>query len=89
MSTFIIIIIVTACMQYFLGNPIAKVDVSAFEAACGIGISVTPEQVEQAVSTPEQIHTPNVRSLVLIHYCCTVTITMLEKNTLKHFIHTK
>ena len=32
-----------------------KVDVSAFEVACGIGIIVTPEQVEQAVSTPEQI----------------------------------
>ena len=37
-----------------------KVDVSAFEAACGIGIIVTPEQVEQAVSTPEQILIPDM-----------------------------
>ena len=62
-GTFIILIIITACMQYFLSNPIAKVDVTAFEAACGIGVSVTPEQVEQAVSTPEQIHAPNVISV--------------------------
>ena len=93
--TFIIeiLIIVTACMQYFLGNPIAKVDVIAFEAACGIGVCVTPEQVEQAVSTPEQIPTANVWSLILNLYCCTLKITMLEQcwksNSSKHFIYTK
>ncbi|KAI0233738.1 Glutamine--tRNA ligase [Lamellibrachia satsuma] len=39
----------TAAMQYFLSNPVDKVDVAAFEAACGIGVVVTPEHVEQAV----------------------------------------
>ena len=45
-------------MQYFLSNPVDKVDVAAFEAACGVGVVVTPEQVEQAVST-EQILIPS------------------------------
>ncbi|XP_049865211.1 probable glutamine--tRNA ligase isoform X2 [Pectinophora gossypiella] len=41
---------VDAALEYLLSNVNEKkVDVGAFEKACGVGVVVTPEQVEQAV----------------------------------------
>lgn len=43
---------VDAALDYLLSNVNeANVDVKAFENACGVGVVVTPEQVEQAVET--------------------------------------
>lgn len=41
---------VDAALEYLLSNVNdTKVDISRFEKACGVGVVVTPEQVEQAV----------------------------------------
>lgn len=41
---------VDAALEYLLSNlNETKVDISMFEKACGVGVLVTPEQVEQAV----------------------------------------
>lgn len=41
---------VDAALEYLLSNVNeTKVDVRVFEKACGVGVVVTPEQVEQAV----------------------------------------
>lgn len=41
---------VDAALEYILSNiNETKIDVAAFEKACGVGVIVTPEQVEQAV----------------------------------------
>lgn len=41
---------VDAALEYLLSNVNeTKVDIIAFEKACGVGVVVTPEQVEQAV----------------------------------------
>jgi glutaminyl-tRNA synthetase len=36
-------------MDYLLSNPLGDVDIKAFEESCGVGIVVTPEQIEQEV----------------------------------------
>lgn len=38
-----------AALDFLLKNPDAAVDVKKFEASCGVGVVVTPEQVEKAV----------------------------------------
>ncbi len=38
-----------AALEYLLKNPGSKVDKAAFEKSCGVGVVVTPEQIEQAV----------------------------------------
>nr|CAG4639800.1 EOG090X01EL [Daphnia pulex] len=38
-----------AAMDYLLSNPLGDVDIKAFEESCGVGIMVTPEQIEQEV----------------------------------------
>ena len=42
--------IVTAAMEYLLSNPGDAIDTKKFEEATGVGITVTPEQIEEAVS---------------------------------------
>nr|XP_006822206.1 PREDICTED: glutamine--tRNA ligase [Saccoglossus kowalevskii] len=39
----------TAAFDYFKSNPLDPIDISAFEAACGVGVVVTPEQIEEVV----------------------------------------
>ncbi|KAK7499971.1 hypothetical protein BaRGS_00008819 [Batillaria attramentaria] len=39
----------TAALDYLLHNPLEPVDVAAFEQACGVGVVVTPEEIENAV----------------------------------------
>ncbi len=36
-------------MDYLISNPIGNVDMKAFEESCGVGIVVSPEQIEQEV----------------------------------------
>ena len=38
-----------AAMEYLMSNPIGEVNIKAFEEACGVGIVVTPERIEQEV----------------------------------------
>nr|CAG4651602.1 EOG090X01EL [Triops cancriformis] len=38
-----------AAMEYLLSHPGNNVDVPSFEKACGVGVTITPEQVEKAV----------------------------------------
>lgn len=32
-------------------NPVLPVDVASFENSCGIGVNITPDQIEDCVST--------------------------------------
>ena len=41
----------TAAMEYLLGHPAAKVDENAFEQASGVGVIVSPEQIESGVNS--------------------------------------
>ncbi len=43
-------LLVSAAMDYLLHNPNEPVDIAAFEEAAGVGVVVTPDQVEEAVS---------------------------------------
>ena len=36
-------------MEYLLSNPSGTIDVKKFEESCGVGISITPDQIEQVV----------------------------------------
>ncbi|VDL79825.1 unnamed protein product [Nippostrongylus brasiliensis] len=40
----------TAALDYLLKNAVHDVEVSAFEKACGVGVVVTPDQIEDTVS---------------------------------------
>lgn len=45
----IFVCVTLAAMDYLLSNPLGDVDIKAFEESCGVGIVVTPEQIEQEV----------------------------------------
>lgn len=36
-------------MDYLISNPIGEVNIKAFQESCGVGVVVTPEQIEQEV----------------------------------------
>lgn len=38
-----------AAFEYFLSNPVNEVDLKKFNDHCGVGVVVTPEQIEEAV----------------------------------------
>ena len=40
----------SAALDFFKSHPSDPVDAKAFELACGIGVVITPEQIEDAVS---------------------------------------
>jgi hypothetical protein len=40
----------SAAFDYFLSNPLETVDLKQFNEFCGIGVNITPEQIEKAVS---------------------------------------
>ena len=48
-------------MDYLMSNPVGNVDVKAFESACGVGIVVTPEQIEQQVEKLIEAHSSEIR----------------------------
>ena len=37
-------------MDFFKNNPVDPVDEAAFESACGVGVVVSPDQIEDVVS---------------------------------------
>ncbi|XP_075289085.1 glutamine--tRNA ligase [Opisthocomus hoazin] len=39
----------TAALEYVRSHPLEPLDPAAFERACGVGVCVTPEQIEEAV----------------------------------------
>lgn len=43
-------VLLLAAMDYLLSNPLEPVDVKKLEAACGVGVVITPDQIEAAVS---------------------------------------
>lgn len=49
---------VAAALEYVLAHPGDHVNVAELEAACGVGVVITPEQVEQAVERAIQKHKP-------------------------------
>ncbi|XP_033643669.1 glutamine--tRNA ligase-like [Asterias rubens] len=47
----------TAALDFFKSHPSDPVDAKAFELACGIGVVITPEQIEDAVESVIKKHT--------------------------------
>ncbi|KAL8558848.1 putative glutamine--tRNA ligase [Nucella lapillus] len=45
-----------AALDYLLHNPLEPVDVNAFEKSCGVGVVITPEEIETAVETVMKKH---------------------------------
>lgn len=39
-----------AALEYVRSHPLEPLDAADFEQACGVGVCVTPEQIEEAVS---------------------------------------
>lgn len=39
-----------AALEYLLHNPLEPLNEAQFAASCGVGITVTPEEIEAAVS---------------------------------------
>lgn len=39
-----------AALEYVRTHPLEPLDTADFERACGVGVCVTPEQIEEAVS---------------------------------------
>ena len=44
-------LICSAAVDYMKANPVLPVDVASFEESCGVGVKITPDQVEDCVST--------------------------------------
>lgn len=40
----------SAALEYVRSHPLDPIDTADFEQECGVGITVTPEQIEEAVS---------------------------------------
>ena len=41
---------ILAAVDFMKANPVLPVDVAAFEKNCGIGVNITPDQIEDCVS---------------------------------------
>ncbi|XP_071960107.1 glutamine--tRNA ligase-like [Antedon mediterranea] len=50
----------TASFEYFRCNPLDPVDVKAFDEACGVGVVVTPEEIEDTVEEVLEKHKDNL-----------------------------
>ena len=72
-------------MDYLLSNPIGNVDMKAFEMSCGVGIVVSPEQIEQEV---ERVIKKNHAELVEKRSVAgTRIIFIFTHNEFLHFLH--
>lgn len=45
----------SAALEYVRSHPLDPIDTADFEQECGVGITVTPEQIEEAVSLSPRI----------------------------------
>jgi hypothetical protein len=43
-------IVLSAAMEYLKAKPVDPVEVKEFENACGVGVKITPDQIEECVS---------------------------------------
>ena len=43
-------LLISAAMDYLMANPDEAVNIKALEEAAGVGVVVTPDQIEEAVS---------------------------------------
>jgi hypothetical protein len=43
-------------MEYLLSNPVGQLNIKAFEASCGVGITVTGDQIEAEVDKFIKLH---------------------------------
>lgn len=50
----------SAAFEYLLSNVTKEIDKKEFEEACGIGVIVTPEQIEQSVEKAIKKHKENI-----------------------------
>ena len=41
---------ILAAVDFMKANPVLPVDVAAFQKNCGIGVNITPDQIEDCVS---------------------------------------
>ena len=46
----------TAALDYLISHLEGNLDVAEFESACGIGVKVTPEDIEHAVQKQINLH---------------------------------
>ncbi|XP_068758276.1 glutamine--tRNA ligase-like [Montipora capricornis] len=46
----------TAAVDYMKANPVLPVDVASFEESCGVGVKITPDQVEDCVEELIKLH---------------------------------
>ena len=53
-----------AAVDYMKANPVLPVNVASFEENCGIGVNITPEQIEDCVSN--QIHSEDLNFILII-----------------------
>nr|CAG4649950.1 EOG090X01EL [Sida crystallina] len=70
-----------AAMDYLMSNPVGSVNMKAFEESCGVGIIVTPEEIEQEV---EKIFKSHLNEIKEKRYRFNVGLIMSEvRNALK------
>ncbi|KAF6313371.1 hypothetical protein mRhiFer1_013909 [Rhinolophus ferrumequinum] len=50
----------SAALEYVRSHPLDPIDTADFEQECGVGISVTPEQIEEAVEVAINRHRPQL-----------------------------
>ena len=43
-------------MEYLLSNPVGQPDIKAFETSCGVGITITGDQIEAEVEKFIKLH---------------------------------
>lgn len=52
-------------MEYFKAHPVDPIDVGDFESSCGVGVSITPEQIGEKVA---ELVAANREELVVKRY---------------------
>ncbi|XP_077980161.1 glutamine--tRNA ligase-like [Glandiceps talaboti] len=65
----------TAALDFFKSNPVDPIDTKAFEEACGVGVNITPEQIEEAV---EEVIKKNKDGLIESRYRYNIGSMMAE-----------
>lgn len=52
---------VDAALNYFLSNINKNIDINEFEKACGVGVEVTPEEIEAEVEKLIKKHADEIK----------------------------
>ena len=67
-----------AALEFLKANPMDPVNVQALESSCGIGLEVTPEQVEECVGILSRIIILYIHALCIYKQC--VSRYLLDKS---------